>query len=233
MELSMKEVVMKTLRWTTPLVALALVAAPLGAQQMGAMHGAGHQGMAGQGTLPTCSMMGGPGMMMGAQGAMGGYQGTMGSGGMAGHQGMMAGGTRGMNPAAMGTGALFGGADLALTPDQQTKLDDLVATARQEHLSHMQAAMSVQSGAAEALAGSKPDMDAYEQMMKQAATQMVEAQMTFAKAAVEARALLTPEQLAKLPEGGQLVNTMMCGMMGHGSWMEGQPGGGVREQHPG
>ena len=93
---------MGTLRWTTPVIALALAAAPLGAQQMGAMHGAGHQGMAGQGTLPTCSMMGGPGMMMSAQGAMTGYQGMMGGAGMAGHQGVMAGGMGGTNHAMMG-----------------------------------------------------------------------------------------------------------------------------------
>jgi len=222
---------MRTLRWTTPLVAVALVAAPIGAQQMGAMHGAGHQGMAGQSTLPPCSMMGGPGMMMGGQGAMTGHQSMMGGAGMAGHPGMVAGGMGVTNHARMGAGALFGGTDVALTPDQQTKLEELVAKAREEHLSHMQEAMSVQSGAAAALAGAKPDMDAYEQMMKQAATQMVDAQMTFARAAVEARALLTPEQLAKLPEGAQLVNTMMCGMVGPGSAMQGRPDGGAHEQH--
>lgn len=226
---------MRTIRWTTPLAVVALAAAPLGAQQMGRMHGAGYHGTAGQGTLPACSMMGGPGTMMGGQWSMPGYQGMMGGQGtMRGYQGMMGGGAMAGHQGVMGggmMGALFGGADLALSPEQQTKLDDLVTKARQEHLNHMQAAMSVQSGAATALAGANPDMDAYEQMMKQAASQMVDAQMSFAKAAVEARALLTPEQRAKLPEGSQLVNTMMCGMMGPGAWMESQPDGGGEAPH--
>ncbi len=221
---------MRTLRWTTPLALAALAAAPLGAQQTGTMHGAGHEGMMGQGTMQMCSMMGGR-EMMGAQGMMDGHEGMMSGGTMAGHHGMAAGGMGGMDPAMMGAGALFGGVDLALTPDQQTRLDDLVAKARQERLTHMQAAMSVQADAAGALVGSEPDMGAYERALQEAATHMVQAHMAVAKASVEARALLTPEQLAKLPEGAQLMNTMMCGMMGSGSMMGGQAGGGAHEQH--
>jgi len=211
-----------------PLALVALVAAPLGAQQMGTMHGAGQAGMMEQGMMPMCSMMGGQSMA---------GQGMMSGNGMAGHQGMMSGGgMAGMNHGSMnhgdmmGPGAVFGGVDLALTPDQDTKLGDLMAKAREEHQAHMQAAMSVQMGATASLAGAKPDLDAYQAAMREAADHMVQAHMAVARASVDARGLLTPDQLAKLPEGAQLMNTMMCGMMG-GSMMGSQAPGGAHEQH--
>jgi hypothetical protein len=222
---------MRTLRWTTPLALLAFAAAPAGAQEMGTMHGSGSDGtMMGQSTMQMCPM--GSGAMTGQQGMAGG-----GMAGMAGHQGMMAGGgMAGMNPAMGGAAVLFGGVDLGLSADQQTELDALVTKAREEHQAHMQAAMAVQSGAAEALAGADPDLQAYERSLQEAATHMVQAHVAVAGASVDARALLTPGQLAKLPEGAQLMNAMMCGMtaggmMDHGSMMGGQPGVGGHEQH--
>ena len=201
---------MRTMRWTMPLALVALIVAPLGAQQMGAMH-PGQGGMMEQGMMPMCSMMGGQ--------AMAGHEGMMSGGGMA-----------GMNHGDMMGAALFGGVDLALTPDQNAKLGDLMGKAREEHQAHMQAAMSVQMGATPALAGTQPDLDAYRKAMREAADHMVQAHMAVARASVEARALLTPDQLAKLPEGAQLMNTMMCGMMG-GTMMGGQAPGGAHERH--
>ncbi len=156
----------------------------------------------------------------------------MGAGGMAAHQDRMPGGMAGANRSMTGAGALFGGVDVGLTTEQEAKVDDLVAEARREHAAAMQSAMSAQSDAAAALAEATPDLAAYEQMMKQAASRMVDGQMAMARAAVEARALLTPEQRAKLPESAQLMNTMMCGMMGAGSPVHHGPGqGGAEPPH--
>jgi hypothetical protein len=202
---------MRTLRWTTPLALAALAAAPAGAQQMGTMHGAGHEGMMGQGMMQMCPMMGGQ--------AMAGHEGKMSRGGMA-----------GMDHAMAGAGALFGGVDLGLTSDQRAELDAVVATAREEHRAHMREAMSVQAGAAEALTGPQPDLGAYERTVQEAATHMAAAHVALAKASVEARSLLTPDQVAKLPQGAQLFNTMMCGMMG-GEMMDGPAAGGGHDQH--
>lgn len=213
---------MNALRWMAPLAVAALVAVPLGAQDMGAMHGARDEGqMMDHGMMQMCSMM------MGG-GDMAGHQGMMAGGDMAGQRGMMA----GMHTGAM---SMFGGVELDLTADQTEKIDQIVASAREAHQGHMKAVMDLRRSAAESLKGPSPDLGAYEGTLQEAATHQVQAHLTLARAAIDAKGLLTAEQVALLPEGAQLVNGMMCGMMrgGMAGMMDHQPGDseGRHDQH--
>lgn len=208
---------MTTRTWTKLLALVALTAAPAGAQQMRGMHRADQQaGMMGQGMMQMC-----PGMTAGE--GMAGH--LMGGQGMHGQQGMMGSGMAGMMGAGVaGPGALLGAAEeLALTPDQTSRLETLAEEAREVRQEHMQAAMAAHASGAEALSADTPDLQAYEQALEEAATHMVQAHVAAAQAALDARAVLTPEQQSKLQDGMRLMSGMRCGamggMMGDGSMM--------------
>lgn len=145
------------------------------------------------------------GMMMG--GMMGqGMMGMMGQG-----MGMMA--TGGPGAAAL----LRMGDALDLTDEQVGRLesmrDELTGTVQPL----MTAMMSSHTAAAEALRTDPPDFDAYQQGLQAAANIMVQTHVTMARAQVEARDVLTADQLERLRTRG-------AGMMGDVMQMHGWPG---------
>jgi len=100
---------------------------------------------------------------------------------------------------------------LELTDDQVSRLEAI----RDEHAGAprqaMTAAMSAHRRAAEALHGDSPDFGAYEDALGEASDHMVRAHVAMARAAVQARAVLTPEQRERLHSGMQMMREMMGG----------------------
>jgi Spy/CpxP family protein refolding chaperone len=167
-------------------------------------------GLAAQGQQPSDSPSGmmGPGMGMGQMMQMMG-EGMMGSGMMqmmGQGMGMMA--TGGPGPAMI----LRMGDTLELTPQQRTQLEAI----RSEYSDSVQPGMAVMMEAhrtaSAALQGDSPDFDAYEEALQEGADRMVQAHVAMARAAAEARNVLTEEQREALGGGMQ----MMRGMMGPG-----------------
>ena len=97
---------------------------------------------------------------------------------------------------------------LKLTPDQVTRLEALRDRADESAQPHMQPAMQAHMAAAELLEGNAPDFAAYETKLREAAEHMILAHTAMARAGVEARQVLTPEQTAKL----DAVTTSMMAM---------------------
>lgn len=150
---------------------------------------------------PSDGMRGQGGMMqrMG-QGMMGGGMMQMMMGGM----GMM--GTGGPGPGMI----LRMGDALGLTDEQRAELEAIQEEYQETVAPMMSSMMEIHRDAAERLTGDSPDFDAYEGALREAADAMVEAHVAMARAASEARAVLTDEQRAQLQRGMQ----MMQGMMG-------------------
>ncbi len=157
-------------------------------------------GMMGQGMGMSGMMqqMMGPGMMQ-----------MMGQG-----MGMMA--TGGPSPATI----LRMGEALELTDEQTTRLQGIQGRYTDAARMPMQSVMETHGRAAAALEGDSPDFEAYESALRDGAARMVEAHVAMARAAAEARTVLTEEQRARLENVGH----MMRGMMGGGGGMMG-PGG--------
>ena len=215
--------------WTATLALMALASVPAAGQQM-PMAGHGQNGAAmGSGMMQMCHSMMGGGGMMGGSGMMGGHGSMMGSGGAMGSEGMM--GARGM----MGGSGMMGGMGMAaspsallsaaeplgLTADQKTKLEDLAKAAAGDHQTHLQAAAAAREKAASTLQDENPNVDAYAAALQEAASHMVQAHVALTRASLDARAVLTPEQQAKVKDGTALVGSMMCGMMGQRGMMGG------------
>lgn len=135
-----------------------------------------------------------------------GMMGMMGRQGMMGHGSMM-----GMSPATMMTrpGALLGlGETLGLSENQEARLKELQATARESHKAHMQAAHEAHQRAREMLDGDSPDVDAYTETLQSAMTHMAQAHASMVRASVEARGVLTDEQEAQLDSAARIMKTM-------------------------
>lgn len=173
----------------------------LGASGAAAQRG----GMRGQMPDTTPSMGMAHGMMMG--GMMG--QGMMGSGMMqmmGQGMGMMA--TGGPGPMTM----LRLREALELTDEQVTRLESIQRDFQSTTQTQMSAATASHGAAAESLQGDPPDLEAYQRGLQGAANIMVQAHVAMARAAVEARGVLTPEQLERLRvEGTQMMHSMMGG----------------------
>lgn len=155
--------------------------------------------------------MGGMMQMMG-QGMMGG--GMMGPGMMqmmGQGMGMMA--TGGPGPAMV----LRMGDALNLTEEQRERLQAIQSRFSESAEPLMAAVMEAHRSATSALQGESPDLDAYERALREGADRMVEAHMAMARAAAEARDVLTEEQRGRLQEEGA---QMMRGMMGPGGMMQ-------------
>lgn len=153
------------------------------------------------------------GMMMG--GMMG--QGMMGSGMMQ----MMGRGMGMMATGGPGPSALLRMRDeLELTDEQASTLESMQADLQSEMQGRMAAMMSAHQAASNALDDETPDWDAYEGNLRTAADLMVQTHLTMARAAQDARGVLTPEQLETLERRGM---DMMRGMM-HGM-QSGEKGG--------
>lgn len=79
----------------------------------------------------------------------------------------------------------------------------------------MHEAMDAHQKAMTSLQGSAPSVEAYEQALRQVVDRMVAMHTAMAQAAIDARAVLTPDQLARLDTGMQMMKQMMgSGMMG-------------------
>lgn len=107
---------------------------------------------------------------------------------------------------------LLGHADaLNLSADQVQRLEALRDQAAGP--AHMHGAMAAHRQAAELLQAERPDLAAYEAKLREAADHMVQNHTTMARTAVEARAILTPEQRTKL---ASLDHAAMGHSGGHG-----------------
>lgn len=196
---------MKTIRWTTTTMLLALCAAPAAAQMRGTTDDGAmpHPGMHRRLMAPCVEggAMMGPGMTR---------QGTM-------EQETTRGAMRWMGPIGLeGAGtdpvALLGAAEaLELSPAQRDRLDAIAGTERQDRQEQLGVAQEAYRRAADALQGGPADLRAYEQALQEAADAMVQAQVATARARSEAGEVLTPEQRKKLHESLALVDSMMCG----------------------
>jgi uncharacterized membrane protein len=189
-------------RMWLPAVCWLFIATGLSAQGRG-MRGGMPDAMPGMG-----DGMGMDGMMqMMAQGMMGeGMMGPdmmdmMGQG-----MGMMA--TGGPAPAMI----LRMGDALSLTEQQRTRLQAIQTEYSNAVQPLMAAVMQAHQNAAMALEGDSPDLAAYERALREGTGPMVEAHVAMARAAAEARDVLTEAQREQLQGGMQ----MMQGMMGPG-----------------
>lgn len=148
--------------------------------------------------------------------------GVMVGGGHMMQQGAMMGMMQAMRPR---PGALLAAAaQLELSADQRDRLTALQERSSAERQGHMRAAMAARGQAVEALAGAAPDLTAYEEALNEAAGHMVQANVSMARAAAEARDILTTEQREKLHDALSLMHHMEGGMMGGGG-MSMHPGG--------
>ena len=164
-------------------------------------------------TMDTATMQGS--MMTGMHGAMQGMMPACMA--MAGGMGMETG--MGVDMDVSGTGLtspemLLRMADpLGLTQEQIDRLSairDARGASEDE-----EKALEARRKAITSLQGETPSISAYEQGLREAAAYMVAAQTAVAQAALEARAVLTPDQRSRLDMGLQMMRYMMgSGMMG-------------------
>lgn len=198
----------------TAAAVIVLIASASAAPNLWAQRGGMHE-------QPPDSMPGMMGDRIG-QGMMGGMmgQGMMGPGMMqmmGQGMGMMA--TGGPGPAAI----LRMGDALGLTDAQRTRLQQIQDDFSGSMTNHMNAAMPAHTTAQQALHGDTPDFDEYEDALREVADHMVQAHLNMARAAAEARGLLTEEQREQLQQGMGMMQGMMGGP-GMGGGMKGQPG---------
>ncbi len=147
-----------------------------------------------------------PGMMQ-----PGMMQGMHGQAGMMGSMGMMGDGMMGMvgGPAMI----LRLEKSLDLTEAQVERLKALQESAQSGMRQHMMQGMQGMHAAQELLKGESPDVAAYEERLREAANHMVLAHSAMARATVEARGLLTPQQKERLALARTMMQEMRGGMM--------------------
>lgn len=104
---------------------------------------------------------------------------------------------------------------LGLTADQTQELESLMTRTHEAAHPHMQMAMEAGARAGELLEAERPDLAAYEERLEEAAAHMIQAHTAMARATVEARGLLTPEQRTRLSGMDHEMGAMPCPMM-HG-----------------
>ena len=190
------------------LVALVLVAAPAAAQ--------GHHGARADSSRGMGMMQGQSGMMQGGMMQM-----------MHGQSGMMMG-------MVMGPGMILRmQGSLELTESQVEQLETLHDSVQSTMRQHMMQGMRVMHAASGMLASDSPDVEAYENQLREATNHMVLAHTVMARAAVEARQVLSPEQRQQLSLARQMMHEMHPGMMDGGMRNRGMmdrgmmnPGGG-------
>jgi Spy/CpxP family protein refolding chaperone len=101
---------------------------------------------------------------------------------------------------------------LELTDDQVERLEALRESAQSGMRQHMMQGMQTMHASQELLAGESPDVAAYEERLREAANHMVLAHTAMARAAVEARGLLTTQQQDRLALARSMMQEMRAGM---------------------
>lgn len=191
-------------------MAATLMAGPAAAQ--------GHHG------ARSDSVQGGMGMMQDQSGMMQGGMMQM-MRGMHGQQGVMGGGMMGMP---MGPGMVLRLQEsLELTEDQIAQLEALRDSARATMRRHMLQGMQGMRAASELLTADSPDLDAYGAQLREAMNHMTLAHVAMARAGIEARQALTPEQRDRLSLARRMMDEMGSGMMGDGMMGSGMMRGGM------
>lgn len=114
---------------------------------------------------------------------------------------------------------------LALTAEQKARLEVIRTQSGDAAQPHMQQMMAAHQKAVQALQGDSPDLAGYETAVKESASHMAAMHVAAAKAAIDGRAVLTPEQRGKLMDATKMMHGMMCGasdgtMMQHGRGMQ-------------
>jgi Spy/CpxP family protein refolding chaperone len=115
--------------------------------------------------------------------------------------------------------------ELSLTAEQKTRLEALRTQSSEAAHPHMQQAMAAHQKAVQTLQGDSPDLVAYESALKEATNHMTAMHVASARAGIDARAVLTPDQRMKLTNATTMMRGMMCGesggmMMQHGRGMQ-------------
>lgn len=153
-------------------------------------------------------------------------QARMGMMGQQGHMGMY--GAMGMG-SAMGPGMILSLAEpLGLSEDQVDRIQTIRDDAMPAMQTQMQQAMERATAAATLLEGATTDVDAYAAALREAADHAVQARVAMARAWVQARQVLTPEQRDRLGTGIEMMTNMMrSGMMGPGMMYGGMMGSGM------
>jgi uncharacterized membrane protein len=108
---------------------------------------------------------------------------------------------------------LHAAAELGLTDEQTERLTALEDAIGAEREGHAQAAMDAHRRAAALLDGESPDLDAYAAALGEAADHMVQAHVGMVRATLEARSILTPEQLEKVKAMPMMHGGMSGGRM--------------------
>lgn len=139
------------------------------------------------------------------------------SGGMGQDRNHMMGGDMGMmSSSAPGPAMLIRmGPVLDLTEKQTTELEAIQAELTDDRASHMPLAMEAHERAAALIAGGETDLAAYEGTLREAMDHMISVHVSVARAALDARAVLTDEQRARL-EGATAMMRHMESMMDGG-----------------
>lgn len=104
-----------------------------------------------------------------------------------------------MSPAIPGPAMLARmGRVLGLTEEQTTELEAIQAALTDDRATHMPLAKEAHEQAAALIAGDEPDLSGYEASLREAMGHMIAVHVRVARAAFDARALLTDEQRTRL-----------------------------------
>lgn len=117
---------------------------------------------------------------------------------------------------------------LGLSEDQRSRLQEMAEAASERSHRQMEQMMVRGQGACDMVSGDPPDWDAYEDRMQAMAEGMVTGHVSMMRTAVEARSILSPDQIETVAagmqhsmEGGEAGHSMMQGGMMQGGMMEG------------
>lgn len=207
------------------MMAAALMAAPAGAQQHA--HGQAADSSGTMGMMQAGMMQGHCAMTPG--GMMGMMRGMMQGGMMEGRPGMMQGGMMqsGMMEMAGGPGMILGLEEsLNLSDSQVEALKEMKESMGAEVQQHMMQGMQARQAAVETLQAESPDLDAYEEKLREAVNHMVLAHTAMARGDAEARQQLTADQLEKLAFSKNMMMEMCRGGMSGGMMKGGTMSGG-------
>lgn len=121
-----------------------------------------------------------------------------------------------MSPSTPGPAMLVRmGRVLGLTEEQTTELEAIQSSLTDDRATHMPLAKEAHEQAAASIAGDEPDLNAYEDTLREAMGHMIAVHVSVARAAFDARAVLTDEQRSRL-EGATAMMRHMKSRRGGG-----------------